>query len=120
LFYAWRQEIAKRDAEQKRRGVHESQTVEQNRNCGRSTVTANRSAGGKARADAGLIAVEIVGDVASRLTVSPTTLEIECPGGAVVRLREDVSVEVLQRVMVACQLVSLPEGAFASAQVRSC
>ncbi len=63
---------------------------------------------------AGLIAVEVVGDVQP----SPL-LEITCPGGAVIRLREGATVDVLTRVMQACQqvrssVVSDP------APVRSC
>ena len=46
---------------------------------------------------AGLIALDIID------TKSPT-LEIEGPAGVVIRLREDVSAEVLQRVIAACQL----------------
>jgi hypothetical protein len=63
---------------------------------------------------AGLIAVEITEDVPLR-----AMLEIECPGGAVVRLREDVSVDVLERVLRACGQVR-STGASAAASVRSC
>jgi hypothetical protein len=69
---------------------------------------------------AGLVALEIVGDAASPLTSSASsratasfsasppstkaaTLEVELPGGVVIRLREEVSAEVLQRVIVACE-----------------
>ena len=46
-------------------------------------------------------------------------LEVACPGGAVIRVREDVCVEVLTRVLAACrQLAS--EGASSAAVVRSC
>jgi hypothetical protein len=59
-----------------------------------------------------------VGDVSDPSTPNPT-LEIECPGGPVIRLREDVSLEVLQRVMTACQRIPV-EDASAGARVRSC
>ena len=71
----------------------------------------NRASGSGA---AGLIAVEIVGE-----TAPGPTLEIECPGGPVIRLREEVSVDVLMRVMQACQQVH-GESVSASAAVRSC
>ena len=52
---------------------------------------------------AGLIAVQVVGE--SSTTSVPPMMEIECPGGAVIHLREEVSAEVLQRVMQACQQI---------------
>ena len=51
---------------------------------------------------AGLIAVEIVGESSPLMTARPM-MEIECPGGPVIRVREDVSAEVLQRVIGSCQ-----------------
>ena len=51
---------------------------------------------------AGLIAVEIMGDSSPLMTTRPM-LEIECPGGPMIRVREDVSAEVLQRVIGSCQ-----------------
>jgi hypothetical protein len=53
---------------------------------------------------AGLIAVEIMGEISPPATVGPT-IEIECPGGPVVRVRENVSAEILQRVIKTCQQV---------------
>jgi hypothetical protein len=90
-FHFWRREIANRD---------------------REVVAASRSN------SAGLIAVEIVDETPVR-SMTTQTLEIECPGGAVIRLREEVSVEVLQRVIRACQQVQT-EGASLSGPVRSC
>ncbi len=72
-FHFWRREIASRDRE-----------------------VAVKPGGGTA----GLIAVEIVGDSSSP---GNPLLEIACPGGAVIRLREEVSFEVLERVLRACQ-----------------
>lgn len=68
-------------------------------------------------ASAGLIAVQVVGE--SSISAVPPRMEIECPGGAVIRLREDVSEEVLQRVMQACQQVQV-NGAGVNGSVRSC
>jgi hypothetical protein len=68
-------------------------------------------------ASSGLIAVQIVGE--SSISASSRTMEIECPGGAVIRLREDISAEVLQRVMQACQQVQA-NGGGVSGSVRSC
>jgi hypothetical protein len=90
-FHYWRREIADRDGE---------------------VVAATRSS------SAGLVAVEIVGETSVRATITPT-LEIECPGGAVIRLREEVSVDVLQRVMRACQQIQA-EGVSVGVAVRSC
>lgn len=68
-------------------------------------------------ASAGLIAVQVVGE--SSMSAAPPTMEIECPGGAVIRLREDVSAEVLQRVLRACHEVRV-EDASVNGSVRSC
>jgi len=116
LFYAWRREIAKRDAEQ---GPHLPRTEQ---SVGLASRHRAQSAELKSpiRSDsAGLIAVEIVGTAEPRLAAIPT-LEIEYPGGPVIRLRENASEEVLQRVMAACQQVTLRAVTLASAQVRSC
>ncbi len=67
---------------------------------------------------AGLVAVQVVG-ASSSAPAGSRTMEIECPGGAVIRLREDVSAEVLQRVMQACQEVQM-NGAGVNGSVRSC
>ena len=67
---------------------------------------------------AGLVAVQVVGG-ASSAPAAVKTMKIECPGGAVIRLREDVSVEVLERVMRACQQVQV-ESASVNGSVRSC
>ena len=91
LFHYWRREIANRER------------------------AASPTRGG---GPAGLIAVEIVSDSPSSTTATQT-LEIECPGGAVIRVREEVSMDVLQRVLRACQQIQ-SEGASASVPVRSC
>ena len=90
-FHFWRREIASRDHQ------------------------VDRTSGSDT---AGLIAVEIVGDPSPGSTAS-STLEIECPGGVVIRLREDVSTDVLQRVMRACQQIHA-ESASGCESVRSC
>jgi hypothetical protein len=49
--------------------------------------------------------VEVVGDTPPPRPAAVTaglTVEITCSGGVVVRLREEVSPEVLQRVIAAC------------------
>ena len=65
---------------------------------------------------AGLVAMQVVG---SSAPAGARTMEIECPGGAVIRLREDVSAEVLQRVIQACHQVQV-EDAHVNGSVRSC
>jgi hypothetical protein len=141
-FYAWRREIAKRDAEREgsrgvpqegsRRVPQESPTVRVAGRSGTRSVeagstarprTAQRRVGGKASSarsgGAGLIAVDIVGAAEPRSMAAPT-LEIECPGGPVIRLREDVPAEVLQCVMAVCQQVRPAQAAATSGAVRSC
>ena len=66
----------------------------------------------------GLIAVQVVGE-ASSPSAMRQTMDVECPGGPVIRLREDVSAEVLERVMRACLQVQF-ENASSSGLVRSC
>lgn len=66
---------------------------------------------------AGLIAVEIVGEPSPLMTTRPM-MEIECPGGPVIRVREDVSAEVLQRVIGSCQ--QLLRGEFADYVPSTC
>ena len=78
---------------------------------GRSSERWSRSA------SPGLIAVEVVGE--SPPSTPRQTIEIECPGGPVLRLREDVSAEVLQRVMRACLQMQI-ENSPANGPVRSC
>lgn len=66
----------------------------------------------------GLIAVQVV-DEASPASSLRQTLEVECPGGAVIRLREDVSAEVLARVLRTCLQIRI-ESYGAGEPVRSC
>ena len=98
-FHSWRRELHKRDAQ--RRSL----------------------SGGAARSngadDAGLIAVKIVDDATTRPMAS-ATLEIEFPGSPMIRLREDVSIEVLRRVLLACQQVQQAERPSAPVAVRTC
>ena len=65
---------------------------------------------------AGLIAVQIVGE---RSAQRPT-LEIECPGGPVVRLREDVGVEIFRQVLRVCQQACQANVCATREPVRSC
>jgi hypothetical protein len=67
---------------------------------------------------AGLVAVQVVGEVSS-VPVEARTIEIACPGGTVLRLREEVSAEVLQRVIQACGRAQV-EDASRNGSVRSC
>lgn len=128
-FYAWRRKIQDRDSGHDRLPVSRLQELSQG-SAGRATIrsedingretprTANRRLSARSKvglpqpfAGTGLIALDIID------TATPT-LEIECPGGVVIRLREDVSAEVLQRVIAACQL-SHPAAA-ARSQERTC
>ena len=128
-FYAWRRKIHERDS------GHDLLPVSRLRNL--SPRSATRAAiqpeetdgrGTSAKADGrlsarskvglpqpsagtGLIALDIIH------TATPS-LEIEAPGGVVIRLREDVSVEALRRVIATCQLSH--STAAARSQERSC
>lgn len=57
-------------------------------------------------ASAGLIPVQVVGEASSAGMVAPV-MEIECPDGAVIRLREDDSAEVMEWVMRVCQQIRI-------------
>ena len=77
---------------------------------GRSSQRWSRSA------SPGLISVQVVGESSSALR---QTIDIECPGGAVIRLREDVSAEVLERVMRVCLQIQI-ESVSTGGSVESC
>jgi transposase-like protein len=120
-FYAWRKKIEKRDAAQDQpsrrlpQGSHTARSSGGNRirttqSCATvvpcwvaSTATSRCERHCSERV--GLVALEIVGDESPQSTVTTTspTLEIACPGGLVIRLREDVSSNVLQRVIEVCE-----------------
>ena len=128
-FYAWRRKIQDWDSGHDRLPVSRRKKIPPGSAAGpaiRSEETGGREAPlsaiersparSKGRslqtfADAGLIALDII-DAAN------ATLEIETPGGVVIRLREDVSVEVLQRVIAACQMSH--STAAARSQERPC
>ena len=128
-FYAWRRKIHERDSGDDRLPVSRQQNLSP-RSSTKATIRSEQTddrgtplkAGGRLSARSkvglpqpsagtGLIALDIID------TATPS-LEIETPGGVVIRLREDVSVEVLRRVIAACQL-SHSAGA-ARSQERSC
>lgn len=92
LFHFWRREIAHRDREKR---------------------------AGRRSADPGLIAVQVIGEPTARSATAPL-LEIECPGGPRVRVREEAPIDVLQRVMRACRMEHEECGSTASKAVRSC
>ena len=81
-------------------------------------VMGRRSQRWSGSTSAGLVSVQVVGDASSALTLA-RTMDIECPGGAVIHLREDVSEEVLERVMAACQQMAT-RAERGPAQVRPC
>lgn len=114
-FYAWRRKIQNQDAGQDSSSDSqpESQALT---SAGRSRVRSEgpghqqKSRSGNRHpsvpskvhslqpsSGTGLVALDIIG------TANPI-LEIEGPGGVVIRLREDVSKEALQRVIAACQV----------------
>lgn len=128
-FYAWRRKIQDWDSGHERLPVSRLQKVSPGsatRPAVRSEETGGREApqtaierlsarskdGSPQRfAGTGLIALDIIDS-------ATPSLEIEAPGGVVIRLREDVSVEVLRRVIAACQLSH--STAAARSQERSC
>ena len=128
-FYAWRRKIQERDSGHDRLPVSRLQklspgsaaraTIRSEQTNGRDTPpTANGRLSARSEvgspppfASTGLIALDII-DTAT------ATLEIEAPGSVLIRLREAVSAEVLQRVIAACQLSH--STAAARSQERSC
>ena len=120
-FYAWRKKIENRDAVQDQpsrrlpQGSHTARSsggnrIRTTRSCApvvpcsvASTVTSRCERHRSERI--GLVALEIVGEESpqSAVTTTSSTLEIACPGGVVIRLREDVSFDILQRVIEACE-----------------
>jgi len=130
-FHWWRREIRRRDAEQKSRRRMSSAVADQynrstetdgertqKRSVGEDPFSFRRSNG------AGLVALEIVDDATPSI-VSPI-IEIGFPGGIVVRLQEEVSAEVLRRVIAAFQqsrafaASEATNSASANQEVRSC
>jgi len=100
-FHWWRREIQNRDAERERHS---------------SPVEADDSTRSRG---AGLVAVEIVGEAAPSALAS-AKLEIEYPGGPVIRLREGVSIEVLHRVMAVCRQIERADVVAVNDRGRSC
>lgn len=128
-FYTWRRKIQERDSSLDCRPVSQTSKMSP-RSATRLAIRAEETVGCKSPvadigrlsarskesspqrfARTGLIALDIID------TGAPT-LEIEVSGGVIIRLREDVSAEVLQRVIVACQLTQ--PAAAAGDQQRSC
>lgn len=128
-FYAWRRKIHERDSGHDRLPVSQLQnlsprsssmaTTRSKETDGKGTPpTASGRLSARSKvglpqppAGTGLIALDIIDS-------ATPSLEIEAPGGVVIRLREDVSVEVLRRVIAACQLSH--STAAARSQERSC
>ena len=132
-FHWWRREIRRRDAEQECRQRMSLAVADK---CKRSTetdgdggLTQKRSvnhdpASSRHSNGAGLVALDIVCD--ARPTIVSPIIEIGDPAGIVVRLREEVSAEVLQRVIVAFRrshtfaTSDATNAASANREVRSC
>ena len=117
-FYFWRRKIERRDAVPIRSSRRSPQRDQVSQSPGRSrirsiapVVSCSVPTEAPSRCERspseriGLVALEIVGDASqqSQVTTASSTLEITCPSGVVIRLREEVSSEVLQRVIVACE-----------------
>lgn len=121
-FYAWRQRFERRDAAHDPDGScglpgRRQATALPSKSHVRSTPSCVDVAPGSlvrvtaprcepSRSDgAGLVALDILCEESpkSSVAVASPTLEIVCPGGVMIRLREEVSMEVLQRVIVACE-----------------
>lgn len=129
-FYAWRRELRRRDeggalSASAAKSVVEKQAAAQqttSKHVAARQTSAIRSAHGLARSDAGagLVALEIVSDLRAP---REAMLEVETTDGMIIRLREEVSLDVLRRVIAACQL-SLPVTTSVEAamhrEVRSC
>ena len=135
-FYAWRKKIEKRDVgqdEPSRRLPHgrarssggtRIRTILSCATVVPCSVTATSRCKRHRSERVGLVALEIVGDESPQSTVTTMspTLEIASPGGVVIRLREDVSSDVLQRVIEACEQSHrvAAESAAEAREVRLC
>lgn len=145
LFFSWRREIRLRDAD-RNQSHHRSLKNGSHplTNSGRRLATAgavaisprlpgkysagNRRAGLPDRSGVstridgtGLVAVDLVYDTMPS-PVANAMLEIACPGGAVIRVRENASADILEAVMLACQRVQRATGEVGTAgrEVPSC
>jgi|GEM_PF-2080892 len=128
-FYAWRRKIQNHDAGQDSTSDSQpgsqalifadwSRVGSEERGHQKRSRSGNRHPYVRAKVDSlqpptgtGLVALDII-ETANHI------LEIEGPGGVVIRLREDVSNEILQRVIAACQLSH--SAAAARGEERSC
>lgn len=132
-FHSWRRELRKRDAEDDLLGDSQplnpaAESAGSNR--ARSKLAGNRQAplseSGRANrprkicslqpsVSPGLVALDII-------EASSPTVQIELPGRVVIRVREEASVDVLQRVIAACQHNSLVASEIMAAhrEVQSC
>jgi len=99
-FYAWRRELKRRDDGRALSPCSEKQAAAKQNAAKQSPAVRSKSDLRHSIGGAGLVALEIVSD--SRPT-RHSTLEIETSEGVVIRLREDVSINVLRRVIAACQ-----------------
>lgn len=140
-FFAWRREIRKRDAERNHSlsGVPQApiplagshrRASQADSAIGRRTRAAlvtseplgSSSGFGSSSRNGrpGFVGLDLVFDAPSS-PVNPT-LTIECPGGPVIRLREDVSAEVLERVVTVCchRTHHATTGVAADREVRPC
>jgi hypothetical protein len=100
-FHWWRRETQNRDAER--------ETLFRPSKTGASTHPRG----------AGLVAINVVDDLPESLMPS-ATFEIEYPGGPVVRLREDVSAEVLHRVLATCRQIERADLIGSNDRGRAC
>jgi crotonobetainyl-CoA:carnitine CoA-transferase CaiB-like acyl-CoA transferase len=106
-FYAWRRELLKRDEHASAEDAHQDAQSGMVR---RKSASRSRSAPvpcsqmstvSEVARSAGLIAVDVISDVIHSENAAQM-LEIECPGGVVIRLRESADADVVRRVITAC------------------
>lgn len=107
-FHAWRRELRKRDAEQASAGdlhggAQSGMNLRKSASRSRSARVPRRQAstGSETARSAGLIAVNVIGGEI-RPDTAAHMLEIEGPGGVIIRLRENADADVVQRVLTAC------------------
>lgn len=100
-FYAWRRELQRRDAGRDIPQRVANPSVTRHSGPVRSKAAPRQSSVRlQSSGDVGLVALEII---ATSGATENATLEIETSGGVVIRLREEVSTDVLRRVIEACQ-----------------
>lgn len=99
-FYAWRRKLHERQVQKTDQQHDASRSAGDSRRHPTAGMPSSKARRSRLAVAAGLIAVDVV--ETSVTNVSNPKIEIEIQGKIVIRLREDVSAEILRRVIVVC------------------